>query len=181
MGKTLDEFLANSFEILLGRKTYEIFAAHWPYFQNDPRADKFNVAKKYVVSQTLNKLSWNNSFLIKNNVVEEINKLKEQDAQELQVYGSSKLIKTLVNENMVDSLKVWIFPVTVGKGKQLFGEGINAAKLKLIDLKHSTTGVIIATYQPDGEIKIVLSTEKSPSEEELVRRNKLSKENKSGN
>lgn len=109
-------------------------------------------------------------FSDKNNVIEEINKLKEQDGLELHVYGSSKLIKTLVNENLVDFLKVWIFPVAVGKGKQLFGEGINASKLKLVDIKSSSTGVIISTYQPDEAIKISSSTIASPFEEELVRR-----------
>jgi len=176
MGKTLDEFLAKPFEILLGRRTYEIFAAHWPYIQNDPRADKFNAAKKYVISQTLNKLNWNNSFLIKNNVVEEINKLKKQNGPELHIYGSSNLIKTLVNANLVDLLKVWVFPVAVGKGKQLFGEGIKASKLKLVDIKSSSTGVIISTYQSDGEIKIALVGAENPSEEELARRRKLAAE-----
>ncbi len=102
MGKTMDEFLAKPFELLLGRKTYEIFAAHWQYIKNDPVADKFNATKKYVVSQTVSKLNWNNSFLINNNVVQEIDKLKKQNGPELQVHGSSNLIKTLVNGNLVD-------------------------------------------------------------------------------
>jgi dihydrofolate reductase len=134
-----------------------------------------------VVSQTLNKLNWNNSFLIKSNVVEEINKLKELDGPELHIYGSSNLIKTLVNANLVDLLKVWIFPVAVGKGKQLFGEGINAAKLKLVDAKTSSTGVIISTYQPDGKIQIASVATENPSKEVLVRRNKLSEEKTSSN
>jgi len=176
MGKTLDEFMAKPFELLLGRRTYEIFAAHWPYIKNDLVADKFNATKKYVVSRTLNKLNWSNSFLIKNNVVQEISKLKEQDGPELQVHGSGNLIKTLVNGNLVDLFNVWIFPVTVGKGKQLFGEGTNASNLKLVDVKSSSTGVIIATYEPAGELKTGSFAPDKPTEEELEQRRKLSVE-----
>ena len=153
MGKTMDEFLSNPFELLLGRKTYEIFAAYWPYIKNDPVADKFNATKKYVVSKTLNKVNWGNSYLIKSNVVKEIDKLKGGDGPELQVHGSSNLIKTLVNGNLVDLFNVWVFPLTVGKGKQLFGEGAKSSNLKLISVKSSSTGVIIATYEPAGELK----------------------------
>ena len=176
MFKTLDEFLAKPFELLLGRRTYEIFAAHWPYLKDDSVADKFNAAKKYVVSLTVNKLNWSNSFLIKSNVVQEIGKLKKQDGPELQVYGSGNLIKTLANENLVDQYNVWTFPVVVGKGKQLFGEGTNAGNLKLVDVKSSGTGVIIATYQPDGELKIGSFAVENETEEELERRKKLSVE-----
>lgn len=176
MGKIMDEFMAKPFELLLGRKTYEIFAAHWPYLKDDPVADKFNATKKYVVSRTVNKLNWSNSFLIKSNVVKEIINLKEQDGPKLQVHGSSNLIKTLVNGNLVDLFNVWIFPVTVGKGKQLFGEGVSGYNLKLIDCKYSTTGVIIATYEPAGELKTGSFALENETEEELERRRKLAAE-----
>jgi dihydrofolate reductase len=166
MGKTMDEFLSKPFELLLGRKTYEIFAAHWPYIKNDPVADKFNTTKKYVVSKTINKVNWSNSYLIKNNIVKEIGKLKEQDGPELQVHGSSNLIKTLVNGNLIDLFNIWIFPVTVGKGKQLFGEGTIASNLKLVDVKSSGTGVIITTYQPAGELKTGSFALENETEEE---------------
>ncbi len=173
MGKTMDEFMSKPFELLLGRRTYEIFAAHWPYIKDDTVADKFNATKKYVVSRTVNKLNWSNSFLIKSSVVQEIHKLKEPNEPELQVHGSSNLIKTLVNNSLVDLFNVWIFPVTVGKGKQLFGEGTNASNLKLIDCKHSSTGVIIATYKPAGELKTGSFALDIATEEELERRKKL--------
>lgn len=176
MNKVMDEFMGKPFELLLGRKTYEIFAAHWPYVENDPVADKFNATKKYVVSRTLNKVNWSNSFLIKNNVVQEIGKLKEQNGPELQVHGSANLIKTLANENLVDEYNIWIFPVVVGKGKQLFGEGTNAGNLKLVDVKSSSTGVIISTYKPDGELKVGSFALENETEEELERRRKLSVE-----
>lgn len=176
MGKTMDEFMAKPFELLLGRRTYEMFAAHWPYIKDDPTADKFNATKKYVVSKTINKVNWSNSFLIKDNVVQEINKLKQQGGPELQVHGSGNLIKTLVNGNLVDEFNVWTFPVVVGKGKQLFGGGTNAANLKLIDVKSSGTGVIIATYLPAGELKLGTFALENETEEELERRRKLSVE-----
>lgn len=176
MGNFMDEFMSKPFELLLGRKTYEIFAAHWPYITNDPVADKFNATKKYVASRTVNKLNWANSILIKNNVENEIKKIKEQNGPELQVHGSSNLIKTLVNENLVDQFNVWTFPVTVGKGKQLFGEGVNASNLKLVDVKSSGTGVIIATYQPAGELKLGSFALEDETEEELARRRKLASE-----
>ena len=176
MGKTMSEFMAKPFELLLGRKTYEIFAAHWPYIKNDPTANKFNTTKKYVVSKTVNKLNWNNSFLIKDNIVEEINKLKEQNGPELQVHGSSNLIKTLVNGKLVDLFNIWTFPVTVGNGKQLFGDGTNASALKLVDVKSSSTGVIIASYKPAGELKLGSFALENESGEELERRKKLAAE-----
>jgi dihydrofolate reductase len=176
MGKFMDEFISKPFELLLGRRTYEIFAAHWPYVKDDPIGDKFNATKKYVVSRTVNKVNWKNSFLIKENVTQEINKLKEEDGPELQVHGSANLIKTLFNGNLVDLFNVWIFPVTVGKGKQLFGEGTNAANLRLVDVKSSSTGVIISTYQPAGKLKIGSFALENETEEELERRRKLSVE-----
>lgn len=170
MGNALDEYMSRPFELLLGRKTYDIFASYWPFVSNHPIADKFNATKKYVVSRTLTQLNWSNSYLIKNDVVNEIAKLKEQDGPELQVHGSGNLIKTLINENLIDLFQVMIFPVTVGKGKQLFGEGTNAFNLKLIDCKQSSSGVIIATYQPAGELKTGTVTLDDESEEELKRR-----------
>lgn len=173
MGKTMGEFMAKPFELLLGRKTYEIFASHWPNIKGDPVADKFNETKKYVVSRSVNKLDWKNSFLIKNNVVQEIDKLKKQNGPELQVHGSSNLIKTLVNGNLADQFNLWIFPAAVGKGKQLFGEGTNASNFKLIDVKSSSTGVIIVTYEPNGELKTGSFALDNPTEAELERRKKL--------
>ena len=176
MGKVMSEFMEKPFELLLGRRTYEIFAAHWPYIKNDPTADKFNATKKYVVSKTITKLNWKNSYLIKNNIATEINELKKQDGPELQVHGSSNLIKTLINENLVDLINIWTFPLTVGKGKQLLGDGTNAINLKLIDIKSSSTGVIISTYQPAGELKLGSFALENETEEELARRRKLTAE-----
>jgi dihydrofolate reductase len=140
-------------DLLLGRKTYEIFAAYWPNARDEPGADNLNNAKKYVVSRTLDKVDWENSTLIKGDVVGEITKLKELDGPELQVHGSSNLIQTLLKHNLIDEMHLLIFPVAIGKGKRFFGEDINPSSFKLRDTKISGTGVIIATYEPVGELK----------------------------
>ena len=172
MENFMSEFMLSPFELLLGRRTYEIFAAHWPYIKDDPVADKFNAIKKYVVSKTVNKLDWKNSFLIKDNVVHEIGKLKEQDGPELQVHGSGNLIKTLVERNLVDLFNIWTFPVVVGRGKQMFGEGTKASCLKLVDVRSSSTGVIIASYRPGGKLKTGSFALDKPAEAEIERHKK---------
>ena len=153
MGKVMETQMANPFDLLLGRKTYEIFAAYWPN-SKEPGAYKLNEAKKYVVSKSLDKLSWINSILIKGDAVDEIKKLKNQDGPEIQVHGSSNLIQTLMKNDLVDEFRLKIFPITIGGGKRLFGEGTIPASFKLLETKTSTTGIIVATYVRDGEIKI---------------------------
>src|SRR4030043_1409631 len=149
MNQAMSEFMAKPFDLLLGRKTYEIFAAYWPY-TNEPGADLLNNARKYVASRTLNKVGWNNSTLIEGDVVQEIRKLKEQDGPELQVHGSSNFIQTLLKHNLVDEFRMWIFPVVIGNGKRLFDQGTIPSGLKLIESKTSSTGVILAIYEPGG-------------------------------
>lgn len=157
LGGVMGEQMAEPFDLLLGRKTYEIFAAYWPYVKSDNPdykiADKLNSAQKYVASRTLKKLDWNNSQLIKGDVVQEIKMLKEQNGPELQVYGSGNLIQTLLKNDMVDEFRLKIFPITLGTGKRLFADGTIPAGLKLIDSRTSTTGVIVATYERAGDVK----------------------------
>jgi dihydrofolate reductase len=151
--KVMGEQMGNPYDLLLGRKTYEIFAGYWPKAKDDPFADKLNNAKKYVVSKTLRKLDWKNSSLVTGDIPEEIKKLKKQDGPELQVHGSSNLIQTLLRNDLVDELCLKIFPITIGHGKRLFGNDTIPASFKLLESKASTTGVIVATYRRDGEIK----------------------------
>jgi dihydrofolate reductase len=153
MGQAMGEIFAKRPELLLGRKTYEIFAAYWPYHEDEPGADNLNHAKKYVVSRTLDKVDWNNSTLVKGDVVKEITRLKGLDGPELQVHGSSNLIQTLLRHNLIDEMLLWIFPVAIGNGKRLFGEGTHLSGFKLLQSKISSTGVIIATYERTGELK----------------------------
>ncbi len=153
IGKVMGTQMEEPFDLLLGRKTYEIFAAYWPHAKNEPVANKLNEAKKYIVSTTLSTLEWNNSILITGDAVDEIKKLKKQDGPEIQVQGSSNLIQTLLKNDLVDEFRLKIFPVTIGTGKRLFGDGTIPASFKLLESKISTTGVIVATYVRDGEIK----------------------------
>ena len=153
MNNVMTEFMGKPFDLLLGRKTYEIFAAHWPHSQ-EPGADQLNTAKKYVASRTLTKVDWNNSTLLKGDVVQEIRKLKDQDGPELQVHGSSNFVQTLLQNALVDLYNVWIFPVVIGTGKRLFDHGTVPAALRLVSSTVSTTGVIISAYEPAGELKV---------------------------
>ena len=179
-----DDFLLNvmikqtskPFDLLLGRKTYEIFAAYWPYVNADqnPFAAKLNNAKKYVASKTLTKLDWNNSELINGDVPEGIKRIKAQDGPEIQVHGSSNLVQTLLKYDLVDDLWLKIFPVTLGTGKRLFSEGTIPAGFKLLESGISPSGVIIANYERAGEVKTgSLGGLETPSEAELARRKRL--------
>ena len=130
LGSVMGGQMAKPFDLLLGRKTYEIFAAYWPYAKSDdPTAGKLNSAKKYVASKTLRNLDWSNSMLVKGDTVQEIIKLKEQTGPELQVHGSGNLIQTLLKHDLIDEFRLKIFPITLGTGKRLFGEGTIPAGL----------------------------------------------------
>jgi dihydrofolate reductase len=178
-----DDFLLNAmkkqtskpFDLLLGRKTYEIFAAYWPYVNadQDPFAAKLNNAKKYIASKTLTKLDWNNSELINGDVPEGIKRIKEQDGPEIQVHGSSNLVQTLLKHDLVDELWLKIFPVTLGLGKRLFAEGTIPAEFNLLESEISPSGVIIANYERSGEVKMGSFGLETPSEAELARRKRL--------
>jgi len=175
----MDEVMAKPFDLLLGRKTYDIFAAHWPFVKKDPDklnamvADRLNSARKYVVSKTLAKADWENSMLIKDDAVKEIMELKKQDGPEIQVHGSGNLIQTLLKNDLIDEFRVWTFPLTIGTGKRLFDEGTIPVGLKLLDCKISTTGVSIATYKGSGKIKTGSFALENPTEAELIRRKRL--------
>ena len=182
MMKVMDESLPKSFDFLLGRKTYEIFAAHWPFVKNDPdvlnqmAADKLNNARKYVVSTTLAKAAWQNSILIKNDAGNEIAKLKKQDGPEIHVHGSSDLIQTLLKNDLADEIRLWIFPVVLGSGKRFFGNGALSGAWKLVDSKTSSTGVLIAFYRRMGEIQKGSAALETPTEAEVARRKKMNTE-----
>jgi dihydrofolate reductase len=176
MGNVMGESMKKDFDLLLGRKTYEIFAAHWPYIKNDPVADQFNSTKKYVVSHQPMDLAWKNSTLISENVVEELKKLKKQDGNDMWVHGSVNLIQTLLSNHLVDAMHLWIFPVTIGKGKRLFAEGTNPGNLKLTSSKTSTTGVVITSYEPAGELITGSFALDTPTDAELARRKRMKEE-----
>ena len=138
--------------MVLGRKTYDIFAAHWPHAPEEEGAKVFNDATKYVASRSRPTLEWSNSVLIEGDAAEGIAALKKEDGPELQVHGSGNLIQTLLRHDLVDLYRLWVFPLVIGSGKRLFSDGTIPAGLKLVDSKVSTTGVVMATYEPAGEI-----------------------------
>jgi dihydrofolate reductase len=172
MGQIMGETMGKPFDLVLGRKTYEIFSAHWPHV-DDPGAKPLNEATKYVASRTLRLLDWNNSVLIEGDVAEGVAALKQQEGPELQVHGSANLIQTLLRNKLIDEYRLWTFPVVVGHGKRLFSDGTMPAGLKLIDSKVSTTGVVIATYGPGGEIVTGSFALDEPTDAEIERRRKL--------
>ncbi len=153
--KVMGEQMGRPFDLLLGRRTYEIFASYWPNkaTHEDPIAAGLNRAVKYVASKTLKKLDWEPSVLIRRNAVAEIRKLKDGDGPDFQVHGSGNFIQTLLKNDLVDALWLKIFPITLGKGKRLFAEGAVPAGFRLVESKTSPTGVIIANYERAGEVK----------------------------
>jgi dihydrofolate reductase len=161
-----------SYELLLGRGTYEIFAAHWP-FDEGRVADHLNSTRKYVASTTLDQVEWNNSTLIKGDVAEYAAALKRADGPEIQVHGSPGLIQTLLQHDLVDEFRVWTFPVAIGTGKRLFGDGTIPVALKLVDSWVSKTGVTINTYVRAGDIPIGEMDFDVPTQAELERRQRL--------
>ena len=172
MGQWMGEFMGKPFDLVLGRRTYEVFAAHWPY-SDEPGAAELNAAAKHVASTTLSELGWQNSHLIEGDVVAGVRALKEQDGPELQVHGSALLLQTLIAEpGLIDEFRVWTFPLVLGKGKRLFDSGTVPAGLELTESQVSSTGVIMATYRTGAEIKSGSFALEDPSDAELERRAK---------
>lgn len=175
INNTLGKIMSTPFDLLLGRRTYEIFAAYWPY-SNNAIGEKFNSINKYVVATTPVDTSWKNSILINKDVVKELKKLKEQEGPDLLVHGSSVLAQTLFAHKLVDVLHTWVYPITLGKGKRLFGEDLPAQEWKLTDAETSSTGVILASYVPGGEVKRGSYMPDEVSGAEIARREKWAKE-----
>ncbi len=161
-------------DLVLGRRTYEIFAAYWPYQPADhPIAKTFNAAKKYVASRTLTRLDWNNSTLLQGDVAQAIIALKAQPGPDLQMIGSGNLIQTLQAASLIDEYNVWTFPVVLGRGKRLFSEAAKPSVLRLVRSQVSTTGVVMSTYVPGGDIQLGSFASSEPSEKEVARRKKM--------
>jgi dihydrofolate reductase len=163
---------AAPYELLLGRGTYEIFAAHWPYDEG-PIADRLNNTRKHVASRTLERVDWKNSTLVDGDVAEYVTALKSQDGPEIQVHGSSGLVQTLLEHDLVDEFRMWIVPVVLGTGKRFFGEGTIPAALRLVDSQVSRTGVTINVYERAGDVRPGSFEFDEPTEAELERRRRL--------
>jgi dihydrofolate reductase len=148
----MDQQMGMPFELLLGRKTYDIFASYWPEHENDPPGAVFNKTTKYVVSDTLTDLGWRNSVLIDGDIVAKLQKLKDSDGPMLQVHGSGDLFQTLMSNDLVDELWLKIFPVTLGSGKHLFAEGTVPRAFELTESRAVSSGVIFANYKRSGDV-----------------------------
>jgi dihydrofolate reductase len=175
LGAAMGEIFGRPFDLLLGRKTYDIFAAHWPHVSdpNDPIAGLFNRVTKYVASRGKPKLTWQNSQLLGADIAASLKKLKSEDGPDLLVQGSSDLLQTLWKHGLIDELTVLIFPVVLARGKRLFGEGAIPAALTLVKSQSYPTGVVVARYQPAGGVKTGSFQRAEPSAAELERRRHL--------
>lgn len=154
LGQVMVDLTARAGALLLGRKTYDIFAASWPLVgDDDPIGATLNSIPKYVASRTLSSAEWNNSTVLTGDVAEAVTALKQQEGGEIQVTGSGELIQTLIRHDLVDEYRLLIFPVLIGSGKRLFGDGTIPRGLELVDSTISSGGVIIATYERRGELE----------------------------
>jgi dihydrofolate reductase len=175
LGAAMGGIFGRPFDLLLGRRTYDIFAAHWPYVTdpNDPIAGTFNRITKYVASRQKPKLAWQNSQLLGDDIVAALKKLKRDDGPDLLVQGSSDLLQTLWKNGLVDEFSVLIFPLVLGTGKRLFGDGALPSGLRLVKSRAYPTGVIVASYVPDGAVKTGSFQLAEASPAELERRRTL--------
>lgn len=184
IGAALGESFSAPYDLLLGRRTYDIFAAHWPYIETDPSgsnfdalvaqiAETFNRITKYVATHSPDTLTWQNSQALGSDVVAGLRALKKGDGPNLIIQGSSELIQQLLTADLIDEFRLLIYPLVLGKGRRLFAEGTVPAAFKVTRSATSPSGVLMATYQRDGEIKAGSFVTQVPSAAELERRRKL--------
>ena len=168
-GAAMNELFSKPFALLLGRRTYDIFAAYWPY-QKDPIADALNPATKYVATHRPDTLAWQNTQSLGPDIVATLRRLKQEDGPDLLIQGSANLIQTLLANGLIDDIRLMIFPLLLGKGKRLFGDGSMPAAFRLTRSDASTTGVIMATYERSGDIRTGSFAQDQPAEAEMERR-----------
>ncbi|TAJ94944.1 MAG: dihydrofolate reductase [Reyranella sp.] len=177
MGQFMSECFTQPFDLLLGRKTYEIFAAHWPFVgEDDPIGKTFNEVTKYVATSSTTPLTWKNSVALNGDVAARIARLKQGKGPILLTQGSSVLLQTLLSHDLVDEFRLLTFPLVLGSGKRLFGQGTQAGALKLVESKVSTTGVTMGVYSRAGAVEIGSFELPNTSEAELARREKAKRE-----
>lgn len=153
LNQVIGETIAGEFDMLLGRRTYEIFAAYWPNQGDNPIAKAFNKATKYVVARSLEQLDWETSLHIGGDVVDEVRRLKASDGPALHIWGSSDLLQTLIAAELVDEFRLWVFPLVLGKGKRLFENGVPPLGLALVESRSTPKGVLINTYRFAGPVR----------------------------
>jgi dihydrofolate reductase len=181
-GEAIGEIMSGEFDLLLGRRTYEIFAGYWPYQGDNPIAQAFNKATKYVVTRTLtpDQLTWEKSQRLDGDVVEKVRRLKAATGPALHIWGSGELLQTLIAAELVDEFRMWVYPVVLGGGKRLFEKGVPPRGLSLVETRSTTKGVLLNTYRPAGPVPKKSAESESPSKAELARRKKLATESARG-
>jgi dihydrofolate reductase len=175
MGEIIGEMFSRPFDLLLGRKTYDIFAAYWPYVEKDDAIGPlFDRVTKFVATRNPDfKPSWQNSRMLGHDPVAALKELKQEDGPDLLTQGSTDFLKTLLAHGLVDEFDVSVFPVILGKGKQLFGDEARPMGLKLVSVQSSPSGVVVTKYVPDGEVRTGSFASETPTEAELERRRNL--------
>jgi len=149
--RAIDETIAGEFDMLLGRRTYDIFAGYWPH-QDNAIAKAFNKATKYVATRARSQLDWANSRRLGDDVVEELHRLKASDGPPLHIWGSSQLLQTLIGADLIDEYRLWVFPVVLGEGKRLFENGVPPRRLSLVATQSTPSGVLLNSYRPAGNL-----------------------------
>jgi dihydrofolate reductase len=175
MGAAMGESFAQPFDLLLGRRTWEIFAAHWP-FTDEPPAALFNTVTKYVATASAEPLGWANSVRLEGDVPAAVARLKQGDGPDLLTQGSSVLVQSLLAAGLIDELNLLVFPVLLGRGKKLFGDAAKPGELALVSSRTSTTGVIVVRYRPAGPIRTGSFGLAEPSQAEIARRARMKQE-----
>ena len=174
--EALGKIMAGEFDLLLGRRTYEIFAGYWPHAGDNPIANAFNKAVKYVVTNSLDQCDWVTSHCIRGNAVDEIRRLKATDGPELHIWGSGELLQTLIAADLVDEFRIWVCPLILGQGRRLFEKGLPPRGLTLVESRSTPKGVLLNTYRPAGPLPGGSLAPENPSDAELARRRKLAAE-----
>jgi dihydrofolate reductase len=152
LNHAIGEIIADEFDMLLGRRTYDIFAAYWPNRGDHPIAKAFNRATKHVVTRSLDQLEWENSQHIRGHPVDEVRRLKASDGPALHIWGSNVLLQTLIAAEVVDEYRIWVFPLVLGEGKRLFENGVRPRGLSLVETRSTPRGVLLNTYRPAGPL-----------------------------
>jgi dihydrofolate reductase len=171
-----DDLITGEYDLLLGKRTYDIFAAYWPYNQDNPIGEKFQRINKYVLTHAMEPLSWDHSHKLSGDTAEAVAELKRSDGRDLLIQGSSTLYPPLLSAGLIDRLVLMTFPILLGRGKSIFDETQAPWRMKLTDHTVSDTGVIYAAYEPAGEVQTGTFETREPSADELKRRAKMAEE-----
>jgi dihydrofolate reductase len=168
-----ESIITGDYDLLLGKRTYDIFAAYWPYNRDNPVGEKFQRINKYVLTNSDEPLQWENSFRLSGDTARAVAELKQSDGRDLLIQGSSTLYPPLLSARLIDRLMLMTFPIVLGRGKSIFDGSERAGTMKLVDHFVTSAGVAMATYEPAGEVQTGTFENKEPSEQELERREKM--------